>query len=60
MNLKRNGLYSFLVIQYIKPSPVEGGGKVLGTIVRFVVAALVLMLVSWLLPGIKVAGFTGA
>ncbi|MGE5396532.1 MAG: phage holin family protein [Chitinophagales bacterium] len=32
----------------------------LGTIVRFVVSALVLMLVSWLLPGIKVAGFTGA
>lgn len=32
----------------------------LGTVVRFVVSALVLMLVAWLLPGIKVAGFTGA
>lgn len=32
----------------------------LGTIVRFVVSALVLMLVAWLLPGIRVAGFTGA
>jgi len=34
--------------------------RVLGTVVRFVVSALVLMLVSWLLPGIKVSGFTGA
>lgn len=34
--------------------------NVLGTVVRFVVSALVLMLVAWLLPGIKVAGFTGA
>jgi putative membrane protein len=34
--------------------------KVLGTVVRFVVSALVLMLVSWLLPGIRVSGFTGA
>lgn len=32
----------------------------LGTVVRFVVSALVLMLVAWLLPGIRVAGFTGA
>ncbi|GAW93460.1 phage holin family protein [Calderihabitans maritimus] len=32
----------------------------IGMIVRFVVSALVLMLVSWLLPGINVAGFTGA
>lgn len=32
----------------------------LGTVVRFVVSALVLMLVSWLLPGIRVSGFTGA
>ncbi|MGE5371634.1 MAG: phage holin family protein [Solirubrobacterales bacterium] len=32
----------------------------LGTVVRFVVSALVLMLVSWLLPGIKISGFTGA
>lgn len=34
--------------------------NVLGTVVRFVVSALVLMLVAWLLPGIKVSGFTGA
>jgi len=32
----------------------------LGTVVRFVVSALVLMLVAYLLPGIRVAGFTGA
>lgn len=30
------------------------------TIIRFVVSALVLLVVSWLLPGISVAGFTGA
>jgi putative membrane protein len=34
--------------------------QIIGTIVRFVVAALVLMLVGYLLPGISVAGFTGA
>jgi len=33
---------------------------VLGTVVRFVVSALVLMLVAWVLPGIEVAGFMGA
>ncbi len=32
----------------------------LGLIVRFIVSALVLMLVSWLLPGFQVAGFVGA
>jgi putative membrane protein len=32
----------------------------LGVVVRFVVSALVLMVVGWLLPGITVAGFTGA
>ena len=32
----------------------------IGTIVRFVVSALVLFLVAWLLPGITVNGFTGA
>lgn len=32
----------------------------IGAVVRFVVSALVLMLVGWLLPGIRVAGFTGA
>ncbi|SMB92903.1 putative membrane protein [Thermanaeromonas toyohensis ToBE] len=32
----------------------------LGTVVRFIVSALVLMLVAYLLPGIRVAGFTGA
>lgn len=30
------------------------------TIIRFVVSAVVLMLVSWLIPGMSVAGFTGA
>ncbi|WP_028307617.1 phage holin family protein [Desulfitibacter alkalitolerans] len=32
----------------------------LGFVIRFIVSALVLMLVSWLLPGIQVAGFIGA
>jgi len=32
----------------------------IGTIVRFIVSALVLMLVSWITPGIEVAGFWGA
>ncbi|CEP68241.1 Membrane protein of unknown function [Moorella glycerini] len=31
-----------------------------GAVVRFVVSALVLMLVGFILPGIRVAGFTGA
>lgn len=31
-----------------------------GMIVRFIVSALVLMLMSFILPGFKVAGFTGA
>lgn len=32
----------------------------LGLIIRFVVSALVLLVIGWLLPGISVAGFTGA
>lgn len=32
----------------------------LGAIVRFVVSALVLMVVAWVTPGFEVAGFTGA
>ncbi|HBT46505.1 MAG TPA: hypothetical protein DEA73_01290 [Peptococcaceae bacterium] len=32
----------------------------LGVVIRFIVSALVLMLVGYLLPGIQVAGFTGA
>ena len=35
-------------------------GSWIGVIVRFVVSALVLMLVGYLIPGISVAGFTGA
>jgi len=35
-------------------------GSWLGAIIRFVVSALVLMLVGYILPGITVAGFTGA
>jgi putative membrane protein len=35
-------------------------GNWIGTIVRFIVSAIVLMLIAYLLPGIKVAGFTGA
>jgi len=31
-----------------------------GMIVRFIVSALVLLLVSWFVPGLRVAGFTGA
>jgi putative membrane protein len=32
----------------------------IGLIVRFIVSALVLMVISWLLPGITVNGFVGA
>ena len=32
----------------------------IGTVIRFVVSALVLLVVSWLIPGMQVAGFTGA
>lgn len=32
----------------------------IGTIIRFFVSALVLLVVSWILPGISVNGFTGA
>lgn len=32
----------------------------LGTIVRFIVSALVLLLVSYIVPGLQVAGFWGA
>lgn len=32
----------------------------LGLIIRFVVSALVLLVIGWLLPGIRVSGFTGA
>lgn len=32
----------------------------LGAIVRFIVSALVLMVISWLTPGFAVAGFWGA
>lgn len=34
--------------------------NLIGTAIRFVVSALVLMLVGWLVPGMRVAGFTGA
>ena len=32
----------------------------LGMLVRFVISAVVLLLVSWIVPGLRVAGFTGA
>lgn len=32
----------------------------LRAVIRFVVSAIVLMLVGWLLPGVKVSGFWGA
>ncbi|MGC7870094.1 phage holin family protein [Desulfosporosinus sp. FKB] len=32
----------------------------IGMIVRFIVSALVLLLVSYIVPGLRVAGFTGA
>ncbi|HHY06363.1 MAG TPA: phage holin family protein [Clostridia bacterium] len=32
----------------------------LGTLIRFLVSAIVLLVVSWLIPGFSVAGFTGA
>lgn len=31
-----------------------------GVAIRFIVSALVLMIIGWLLPGIRVAGFIGA
>ncbi|MBC7347920.1 MAG: phage holin family protein [Clostridia bacterium] len=34
--------------------------KWLAIIIRFLVSALVLLLIGWFLPGIRVAGFTGA
>ena len=33
---------------------------IIRTIIRFIVSAVVLLLVSWLVPGLSVAGFTGA
>jgi len=38
----------------------EVNRAVLGAIVRFVISALVLMVVSWLTPGFQVNGFWGA
>jgi len=32
----------------------------LGAVVRFIISALVLMVVSWLIPGFRVAGFLNA
>ncbi|NMA68873.1 MAG: phage holin family protein, partial [Desulfitobacterium sp.] len=32
----------------------------IGLIVRFLVSAVVLLLVSYIVPGVQVAGFTGA
>lgn len=32
----------------------------LGVIIRFIVSAIVLLLVSYIVPGLQVAGFTGA
>ncbi|MDR3288234.1 MAG: phage holin family protein [Peptococcaceae bacterium] len=32
----------------------------LGAIVRFIVSAIVLLLISYIVPGLQVAGFTGA
>ena len=32
----------------------------LSTIIRFLISAIVLLVVSWLIPGFSVAGFTGA
>ena len=32
----------------------------IGLVFRFIVSALVLMFIGWLLPGFEVAGFTGA
>lgn len=32
----------------------------LGMIIRFIVSAIVLLLVSYIVPGLRVAGFTGA
>lgn len=34
--------------------------KWMGVLVRFIVSALVLLLIAWLIPGIRVAGFMGA
>jgi len=34
--------------------------NLIGTVIRFVVSALVLLVVAWLIPGVEVSGFTGA
>jgi len=38
----------------------KGGMQMLGTIVRFIVSALVLLVIGFLIPGVSVAGFWGA
>jgi putative membrane protein len=38
----------------------KGGIQMLGMIVRFIVSALVLLVVGYLIPGVSVAGFWGA
>lgn len=47
------------------PISVIGGGRilvgnVLGAVVRFIVSAIVLLAVQWLLPGFRLAGFMNA
>jgi putative membrane protein len=51
---QKNSLKSFSENKMI------GGLTMLGMIVRFVVSAVVLLLVSYIVPGLRVAGFTGA
>jgi putative membrane protein len=49
---------SYLLNKYfIKEKEVN---KMIGAIVRFIVSAIVLLLVGWLVPGIRVSGFWGA
>ena len=38
----------------------QGGDKMLGAVIRFIVSAIVLMIVAWILPDIRVSGFIGA
>jgi putative membrane protein len=52
--------YKNLEVNIIQGKHNGGVFCMIGMIIRFIVSALVLMLISFVLPGFKVAGFTGA
>ena len=51
--------YKLLAVNIINEKNMEVQFMI-GMIIRFIVSALVLMLVSFILPGFEIAGFTGA